>query len=286
MFRSLGCGGGYLKGSTKIRLKDLADKAEINTVCKIELLSQRIIPVLNVTIQVRTPLVSKEYITKTQKVFKVVKTYSAFQEIEQKNVRDFNLSTIQLSNRNPDKKDSTKNTSIKKTTTVSSVKENEPNQNKLKIKHSQTEIKEMNNILPENKIKDPIDKSIFSENELSNPDFIDNLNTMEVLDFKEKKLNQKFNTIEGRIPASLRQELITIRVKKKVLMNQLEEGAISIENYLSIIKKQFEHDKLLHSYFEQQNEKEKSAKVAFRLPLLLKEIDTINFQKQQQQNKG
>ncbi len=122
--------------------------------------------------------------------------------------------------------------------------------------------------------------SDFTQEELENPDVVDNLNSIEVLTFKLNKLNNEVKKIEGRVPRTLRDPINRLTVKKQILMNQIEGGVFSPEDYLMIMKNQLEKDKKLQQYFTDKGDMAKKQLVSERLPILIKEItDGINFLK-------
>jgi hypothetical protein len=119
-----------------------------------------------------------------------------------------------------------------------------------------------------------IDKSEFSEEELKDPDCINNLNTLMVLDFKLKKYEDISKKIDGRTPRELMQRIVKIKCKKNNLNDSLGED-IGPQDYLLLIKSTFEHDKKLAIYFNQIKDSEKSQLVKERLPLLIKEMEEL-----------
>ena len=119
-----------------------------------------------------------------------------------------------------------------------------------------------------------IDKSEFSEEELKDPDCINNLNTLMVLEFKHKKYEDISKKIDGRTPKELMQRIVRIKCKKTNLSDSLGDD-IGPEDYLLLIRSSFEHDKKLASYFNQIKDSEKSKLVSERLPLLIKEMEEL-----------
>ena len=62
-------------------------------------------------------------------------------------------------------------------------------------------------------------RSEFSENELKDPDFIDNLKSLDVLKVKVSAFESEYNKVEGRPPKELRERLMKTRVTKMVFFN-------------------------------------------------------------------
>ena len=120
----------------------------------------------------------------------------------------------------------------------------------------------------------PVDKSQFKDEELKDPDCLDNLRTLEVLKFKHAKYEAIRNKIDGRTPRELMQRITRINIKIK----QLEESfgdEITPQDYLALLKFSFDHDKKLAEYFKQTGDKDKFTLVNERLPLIVKEMEAL-----------
>lgn len=129
--------------------------------------------------------------------------------------------------------------------------------------------------------KEIIDASEFTKEELLDPDIPDNLNSIKVLEFKIDKVQKEINAIEGRAPQKLREKLIKTKCRKNVLEQQLGD-ALSIDDYILVMKKQLDKDKRLCLYFEQEKMNEQGRKVAERIPIIMKELEeAIDFSKSQ-----
>ena len=122
--------------------------------------------------------------------------------------------------------------------------------------------------------KEHIDETEFSPEELQDPDHINCLQTLMVLDFKINKYQEKSNKIDGRTPYELRQRIVKMKCKKQSLTDSLGDD-ISPEDYLLLLKTTFAHDKRLVDYFNQQKDAEKSKLVSERLPLIVKETEEL-----------
>ena len=120
----------------------------------------------------------------------------------------------------------------------------------------------------------PIDKSQFKEEELNDPDCLDSLNTLAVLKFKQNKYEEIRNKIDGRTPRELMQRIVKIKCKYQTLEDSLGEE-ITPQDYLTLLKVTFDHDKKLADYFKQIGDKEKFALVNERLPLIFKETEEL-----------
>jgi len=128
--------------------------------------------------------------------------------------------------------------------------------------------------------KPRIDPSIFTQIELDDPDHIDNINTIKVMDFKIEKIQKEINAIEGRAPAKLREKLIKIKCKKNIFEQQLGDS-ISIQDYIMLMKTQIDKDRKLALYFEQEKMMDKARMVAERIPITIKELEeALEYAKQ------
>ena len=114
----------------------------------------------------------------------------------------------------------------------------------------------------------PIDKSQFKEEELNDPDCLDCLNTLSVLQFKQNKYEEIRNKIDGRTPRELMQRIVRIKCKYQTLEESLGDE-ISPQDYLTLLKVTFDHDKKLAEYFKQIGDKEKFIHPAKSLYTLL-----------------
>jgi hypothetical protein len=103
----------------------------------------------------------------------------------------------------------------------------------------------------------PIDKSQFTDEELKDPDCLDNLKTLSVLEFKHNKYEEIRSKIDGRTPRDLMQKIIRIKCKRQSLEDALGTD-ISPQDYLGLLKITFDHDKKLAEYFKQIGDKDKS----------------------------
>lgn len=119
-----------------------------------------------------------------------------------------------------------------------------------------------------------VDKSQFTDDELKDPDCINCLNTLQVLEFKINKYEKIRNKIYGRKPRELTQRIAKMKCKLQNLTNSLGDE-ISPQDYLILLKTTFDHDKKLVDYFNQQNDVEKSILISERLPLLIKETEEL-----------
>lgn len=212
--------------------------------------------------KVRTPFVQKQIETISKTQFNVTKLYTPFKgEGSKKLENDDQKNSKEINNAKVDKKQVVVNPPQK--------------QEKKPVTNTGTkdEVKKEANSAPKKEIT--YDVSDFSAEELKNPDHIDSLNSIDVLNYKLKKLDEEIKKTEGRIPRALRDPLNRMTVKKQILENQMGAGAVSPNDYLVIMKNQLEKDQKLLKYFQDKGDNSNAKLVAERIPLLMKEISKL-----------
>ena len=256
-----------LKGYANIQPKGLKDHIEYKNNFNLELESEKEGKKIEVIFKVRNACHTPEYETTTKSIFSITKIYPSFKN-NNTNVQPIKLDAINTPKvtSNDLKIEETKKPQIKQI-------EQKPKPNNVVAKPSQATQTDQN---PVSKGQ-PIDKSKFSEEELNDPDCVNALNTLQVLEFKHKKYEDIRSKIDGRTPRELMQKIVKIKCKINVL-NQSLGDTIGPEDYLNLLKNTFAHDKLLAEYFAQQNDAEKGKLVRERLPLLLKETQELMAQ--------
>ena len=154
------------------------------------------------------------------------------------------------------------------------------NENKVKI-ISSNENKQNNNNLNQKKsinkkppeIKGiPYNLSDFDAEELADPTWPTKFPTLKSMELAEKVFKEKIDKIDGRSPPELRTKYNRAVVQRKYLMDLIENGEMSIDDYLLTIKNAIEHDKKLEQYFKDKNEMNKLKFIVKRLPVLADEF--------------
>ena len=282
-------GGSNVKGSAKIDLKSLKDNIQLVGDYKLELVSKRTTPSINVSINLRTPFAEKQYETVTKEVFSVKKIYPPFNP---------KAATVPGSSpsKNPTTSNNNANTAPK--TNIS----NEQTQQKQKIIEKKEEIKPKNNeIINNNKIEDnkkpkeesnntqnaqnaatttnateqKVDKSMFKDEELADVDGVDYINSLKVLEYKLKLLEAQIAKISGRTPRELMQKKVKMSCKIKMFQQQMGDGEVTPQDYYNLLNQQLTHDKALFTYFKQEKDLEKAKLVAIRIKLMNEEIEEL-----------
>ena len=236
------------KGEGKIDLGRIRSGTKIKFDCKIEIESKRVEPSIEFEITPIMPEGKKYYETTQKETIKVTKIYPPFTGKQQVDI--------------PENKN---NLDLNQPKTVGVQKNNNiPNNN-----NNNNNVQNTNNNQPK------IDKSKFKPEELEDVDFIDNLNTLKVLDFKIKELEIKIKKIDGRTPREMLQKKAKLNCKKKLIMEQMGDGTVSPKDYLDLLKAQLEHDQLLALYMKQNNENDKEKIILQRMALIKEEIGEL-----------
>ena len=259
------------KGRFEVKLSPLkTQNAFENPEVPIELDSKREGVTCYVGCKVRKSLREKEYITIKKPSFQVTKIYAPF-SIKGNNKTEAIKLDVKTTKVTPD--DLKINNSTPSVPVNRSTPGQTPNKPPAKAQPKPNQgapTKKPGGGTP----KIQVDKSEFSEEELKDPDNINNLNTLMVLEFKQKKYEDISKKIDGRTPRELMTRIIKIKCKRTQLTDALGED-IGPEDYLQLLRNTFEHDKKLATYFNQQKDGEKSKLVSERLPLLFKEMEEL-----------
>ena len=261
-----------LKGKFTIKLAELKFKSTIEDNYKMEIESKRMVPQYFVSIKIREPCVEKEYKNVSKPVLSITKTYPPFDidgtgnssnthDVIDNTSNNYNNTNI-VNNDNSNKK-LTNLVTDKKEVEISKPKPNN-NTNVNNNNNTSTTVKPT-----EKKI---IDKSQFTNEELEDPDNLEMLNTIKVLELGLAKVEKEIQAVEGRIPPKLRQRKLGLSVKKNQITQATQNGDITLKNYLDIAKLQLKKDFNLMLYFEQIGDKNKKSIVEERVNVLKKEI--------------
>ena len=252
-----------LKAQFDIDLKDLKDHIEIDGDFPIKQVSGTTGNTAHVTFKVRAPCKEAEYLIETKSYLQIKKIYPAFRIKGGKNKEEAINFEVKTANISPqDLSTSNKNQPAKTGKTPAQGQAAKP-----KGKPAPGGKKPA-------QPSAPIDKSQFKPEELKDPDCIDCLQTLSVLQFKHKKYKDISDKIDGRTPRELMQRIIRINCKIKQLEEALGDG-ISPQDYSILLKATFDHDKKLAEYFKQTGDKEKFMLVQERLPLIVKELEEL-----------
>ena len=236
------------KGEGKIDLGRIRSGTKIKFDCKIEIESKRVEPSIEFEITPIMPEGKKYYETTQKETIKVTKIYPPFTGKQQVDI--------------PENKN---NLDLNQPKTVGVQKNNNiPNNN-----NNNNNVQNTNNNQPK------IDKSKFKPEELEDVDYIDNLNTLKVLEFKIKELEDKIKKIDGRTPKEMLQKKVRMNCKKRQIEEEMGDGTVSPKDYMEMMKVQLEHDQLLSIYMKQNNQEENVKILSVRIALIKKEMEEL-----------
>ena len=259
------------KGKFEVNLTPLkTHNSYENPECKIELDSKREGVTCYIGFKVRKSLREKEYTTIRKPVFQVTKIYAPFSIKGDNKTESIKMEVQTTKVTSDDLKIDTSYSSAQANTKAPAQKPNRAPANAQAKPKQAAPARKPGGGAP----KAHVDRSEFSEEELKDPDCINNLNTLMVLEFKQKKYEDISSKIDGRTPRELMQRIVKIKCKKNQLNDAMGED-IGPEDYLALLRSTFEHDKKLATYFNQQKDSEKSKLVSERLPLLIKEMEEL-----------
>jgi len=258
-----------LKGAFEMEPKELKDHIEMTKDFPITLESGREGQKATVTFKVRSACKEPEYLTETKTYLQLTKIYPPFNLKGGNNTQGAMKFEVKSPQINP--QDFSANTTVKPNPSpAGKPSAAKPQAQPAKPKPAQGGKPAAGPKKP----SAPVDKSQFKDEELKDPDCLDNLRTLEVLKFKHAKYEAIRNKIDGRTPRELMQRITRINIKIK----QLEESfgdEITPQDYLALLKFSFDHDKKLAEYFKQTGDKDKFTLVNERLPLIVKEMEAL-----------
>ena len=117
-----------------------------------------------------------------------------------------------------------------------------------------------------------IDDSELTIEEMEDPECLNRLNSLYVLNFVQKRCQNIRDKIDGRCPKVLFDKIIQINLK---IIVTKEEFDTDVNHYLNSLRESYEHDKKLAKYFKNIYDLKKFNIVYERMQLLVKEMDDI-----------
>lgn len=168
-------------------------------------------PKLEVSIKIRSALVEKEYISATKKKIKLIKVFPPYKgdkidiTIERNkscNVSEYNKDTEAINDIYDSEEVIQKN--INNNLHMSMV--NETYQHKNILNSSMLNFSNMSNF-----------QTDFKQEELKDPDILENLNSLKVLNYKIAKYESKAANYGGQIPLLIKNKISKCKVKLKVI---------------------------------------------------------------------
>ena len=283
-------GGSNVKGTMKIDLKSLKNTNQLTGDYKMELVSKRTSPTINVSINLRTPCAEKQYETVPKEVFTVKKIYPPFNPKSATipgaaKEASSNKDTPKTNNNNTNIPDKSKQKSVQKQVEEKKPKV-EPKITQEKTPEVKKEIKNQESNTTNNAKKSneqnqeatataKIDKSMFKDEELADIDGVDYINSLKVLEYKLKLLEAQISKISGRTPRDLMQKKVKMSCKIKMFTQQMNDGDVTPQDYYNLLTQQITHDQSLFTYLKQENQIDKAKLVAIRIKLMNEEITEL-----------
>ena len=265
-------GGTDVKGNIKVDLKNLKDSIKQEGNYKMELQSKRASPSVEISINLRTPFVDKQYETITKDVFTIKKIFPPFNP----KAADIPGGPTVIPKKQDIKKEEIKKSEIKEVKKEEVKKEEIKKEIKKEVKKEEIKKEEVKKEVKKENNK--VDRSMFSEEELADIDGIDYLNSLKVLEFKLKSLEDQIAKISGRTPRELLQRKAKLGAKIKLMKSQLDSGDVSIKDYISLLADQSVHNRQLFNLFKQEKDLKNAKLVAERLKIMLAEINELEKQ--------
>jgi hypothetical protein len=242
--------------------------------------SGRITPKFGFEVTLRNPTTEKEYTTLPKQVIRITKAYPEFK----KDAIPLNQNTnININNNNIDinlEEKRNKGNELTEKDLVAPIKtnsvkkqENQINNNNDNTKKTNTSSNNDNNNTNTNNNQEKILASEFKKEDLDDPDNIDNMMSLKVMEICIGKMDAQIKKIEGRPPTKLRSSFIALKCRYNTMKSQIEEGDISLQNYINILNGQITKDKRLANYFKQEGNKEKLMILVERIKTMMTEVD-------------
>lgn len=255
--------GSKLKGSFSIKLSELKSKCTMEKSIPMTILSKRFEPTYDVIVRIREPTTDKQYKDIVKQVFNITKTYKPYDKNKdytgnsEQRIIDKDISELK-----PVEKTSSNQVKNTKSPT-NDVKKESVNKNAEEKKINNT-----NNGVTEEKIK----ASDLNQIDIEDPDNIEALASLMVLEMRSKEIEEEIKKIDGRPPMNLRQKKMKMAVKLKLLKEGIQNGELGLEDYVKMVEIQYQRDVKLAKYFQQNNEDIKFNIVEKRLAVLKKEL--------------
>ena len=240
------------KGEGKIDLGNIRRGTPFKSECKLQIESKRLEPSVMFLFTPIMPEGKKYYESVQKEKIKITKVYPAFTGKQQ----------IELPNDKPQQIQNQEHNTV--VASKNQIPQKNNNNNPKTVANTNT-----------NKNQPKLDKSKFKPEELEDVDFIDNLNTLKVLEVKIKELENKIKKIDGRTPREMLTKKVKMNCKKKQLEEGMGDGTISPKDYMELMKVQLEHDQFLALYMKQNNEQEKLKSIMGRITLIQQEMEEL-----------
>ena len=261
-------GGSNVKGTMKIDLNSLKDNKQLSGDYKIELVSKRTSPFINISINLRRPFDTKQYKIIKKEVFYLQKIYPPFNPKSAHIPKDTNNIKVQKLKRSLRKKSKKIEEKVEKKEKNSIIIDDDKNNN-ISSKEGND-----NDLLTQQKKNDgKNDNKIEKEDELMDIDEIDYINSLKVLEYELKILEEQISTINENISNNLIEKKDKISNKIKSIQQQMKSGVLPPKDYCDLLIQQIAYDQALFNYLKQENKKDKANVIDNRIKLMNEEIE-------------
>lgn len=252
----------------KIKLENLKNKCQIKNSLDLVIDSALTTPKFNFDICIRHPIKEKEFISVPKQVIRITKSYPEF-------IRSGNLSTLNNENSNSENTDI--NNKLNETSEENSIKE-KINKDNFKKENNDDNREEKNKINLDDfenneKNEKKLLESEFKKEDIEDPENLDNLISLKVMEILIAKMDLQIKKIEGRTPSKIRMKFLSLKCRYNTMKSQIEDGDITLQNYINVLTEQIAKDKKLAEYFKQEEQKGKFLLVNEKLQIMIKEIE-------------
>ena len=147
------------------------------------------------------------------------------------------------------------------------------NQNNMNpMNNSQDKGKELKN---QNKLQGLVDKNILKEENFDDFNEIKKINSLKVLQYELKKVEDEISKIDGKVPADIILRKFHISSKIEYIQDHMGEEGITANQYYNYLRQQIKKDQLLLKYFQLKKEQNKIDIVENRIVLMVEEISEL-----------
>ena len=268
-------GGSDVKGSVKVDLKNLKDSILLEGNYKIELQSKRANPGIEVKIELRSPFVDKVYETITKDVFQIKKIYPPFNPKSAEIPGGPTIVPKEKKAKNEIKEEPKQEPKQEPKTEPKEEPKEEEEQKKEQKEEKAPEPKPEEKKEQKANTSNTVDRSMFPEEELADIDGVDYLNSLKVLEFKLKTLEDQIAKISGRTPKEMLQRKVKLSYKIKLMKTEMDNGNVSPKDYFSLLSEQMIHDRKLFALFKQEKDLKNAKIIAERIKLMMAEMTEL-----------
>ena len=120
-----------------------------------------------------------------------------------------------------------------------------------------------------------VEQNTLKQEDIDDFNNIDKINSLKVLEYELKKIEDQMAQISGMTPKDMRMKKVKISCKIKSMQAQMGEGQITPQDYYGFLNQQVLKEKSLLNYFKEKKEIDKAKIVANRMNLMIEEIKEL-----------